>query len=134
MSVPDPLTDQEALDDAAASYQLTGEQAMQLAAKEGLVRALAEEEGAPLVLKGGTLLSHVSGSPRVSIADVDYAQPEAHEEDLDVATVRQMATIDRSATQAFRIDGGHVSTATVALGPQTATWSRVSTCPSHLPT
>ncbi len=113
MNASDPLTDEEALDEAAASYQMTGEQAKQLAAKEGLVRALAETDQ-PLVLKGGTLMSHVFDSPRASIADVDYARPDdgidrqhrtEEDEVFDIEAARRMATIDRTATQAFRIDG-----------------------------
>jgi hypothetical protein len=101
----DPLTDDTALERAQAQFALTGEQARLLAAKEGLVRAVAEESERPIVLKGGTLLAHAYGSPRVSIADADYADAGRDGQGpLDAAAVQSLVDIDRSETQAFKIE------------------------------
>lgn len=98
----DPLTTAEKLGEAQDHFELTEEQARILAAKEGLVRSLEDERPGELVLKGGTLLHHGYGSPRVSILDVDYAAPSADSE-LNAAKVAEMASIDRMETQGFRI-------------------------------
>jgi predicted nucleotidyltransferase component of viral defense system len=74
--VTDPplLTNSEILDAVAERFDLTDEQARMLAAKTALVKLVTHIEHADqFVLKGGTLLHHAYGSPRVSVADVDYA-------------------------------------------------------------
>ena len=53
---------------------LQSRQVMMLVARCALVKHLAEQYGDRFILKGGALLYHVYGTPRVSFLDTDYAE------------------------------------------------------------
>lgn len=70
----EPITTDELLDAAEERTGLLRRQLLMMVAKSAAVRHVATraEGGELLVLKGGTLLTHVYRSPRQSVADADY--------------------------------------------------------------
>jgi hypothetical protein len=75
------FTTDEQIESLQEKYGLTLDQAHTVVAKAGLVRHLARapEQSQRLALKGGTLLHGLLDSPRVSVADVDYADANPNE-------------------------------------------------------
>lgn len=89
------FTSDEQLESLQDDYGLTLAQAHTVAAKAGVVRHLARhpERSNHLALKGGTLLLGWLDSPRVSIADVDYADATDGTK-LTVDEVKQAVTFE----------------------------------------
>ena len=89
------FTSDQQLAELQDTYGLTLGQARALAAKTGVVRHLARDpkRSRRLVLKGGTLLHGVYGSPRVSIADVDYADAAVGDSDGGEMAVAEEAPL-----------------------------------------
>jgi len=69
------LIRKDRLNEWARKEGVTESDSLRVAAKAGLVKAISQDPVASkrLALKGGTLLYHCYGSPRVSIADADFA-------------------------------------------------------------
>jgi hypothetical protein len=110
------FTSDEQLAELQETYGLTLGQARAMAAKAGVVRHLARDpkRSGRLALKGGTLLHGVYGSPRVSIADVDYADAavgvasetvNAAEAPLTPAKVAEALTFDEDGLKVKGIEG-----------------------------
>jgi predicted nucleotidyltransferase component of viral defense system len=74
----DPITTDDLLDDGEERTGLTRAQLVRMVGKSAAIRYVARhnEHGPKFVLKGGSLLTHVYGSPRQSIADADYVHVE----------------------------------------------------------
>jgi predicted nucleotidyltransferase component of viral defense system len=74
----DPITTDDLLDEGEERTGLTRGQLVRMVGKSAAIRFVArhEEHGTKFVLKGGSLLTHVYGSPRQSIADADYVHLE----------------------------------------------------------
>ena len=110
------FTSDQQLAELQDTYGLTLGQARALAAKTGVVRHLARDPKGSrrLALKGGTLLHGVYGSPRVSIADVDYADAAvgdnaetaiAEEAPLTPEEVAEAVTFDEDGLKVKGIEG-----------------------------
>jgi hypothetical protein len=67
-------TTPERVDSYARRAGLQSREVMMLVARCALVKHLTAEHGDRFVLKGGALLYHVYGTPRVSFIDTDYAE------------------------------------------------------------
>jgi predicted nucleotidyltransferase component of viral defense system len=104
---PERLTDKDKLDELAQRFALTDTQARLLVAKTAVAKLVSMADAdEQFVLKGGTLLHHVHGSPRVSLADIDYADGR----DPKIATVESVKLVLRTEHRlGFRVDvdGGH---------------------------
>lgn len=71
------VTTDELLDAGEARTGLTRAQLVRMVGKSAAIRHIAgHEHRQQFVLKGGSLLTHVYGSPRQSIADADYVHLE----------------------------------------------------------
>jgi predicted nucleotidyltransferase component of viral defense system len=93
----EPITTEELLDAGEERIGLLRGQLLLTVAKSAAIRHIATNHADKFVLKGGSLLTHVYGSPRQSIADADYYH-------LDAKTV---TTVDLE--QAFTVaDDGFV--------------------------
>lgn len=106
MSREQPLTSPEAIDDVVERYAVTEAQAHLLVAKTAvakLVATVADDE--MFVLKGGTLLHHVHGSPRVSLADIDYADGRK-KVSADVAAVKDAIRAEHDLGFQMDVDAG----------------------------
>jgi hypothetical protein len=70
----EPITTEELLDEGEARTGLLRGQLLLMVAKSATIRHIAQDpkHAEKFVLKGGSLLTHVYGSPRQSIADADY--------------------------------------------------------------
>lgn len=92
----DPVTTAELLDAAEARTGLLREQLLLMVAKSAAVRHVATtaQDGRLLVLKGGTLLTHVYRSPRQSIADADYLHLEP--ETVNAPDIERALTVRES--------------------------------------
>jgi hypothetical protein len=71
-------------------------QVMMLVARCALVKHLAAEHGDRFVLKGGALLYHVYGTPRVSFVDTDYAEIETRGAPDPIDVERDIVFVDRA--------------------------------------
>ena len=89
----EPITTEELLDDGEERMGLLRGQLLLMVAKSAAIRHIATSHAEKFVLKGGSLLTHVYGSPRQSIADADYYH-------LDAKTI---TTVDLE--QAFTVAG-----------------------------
>lgn len=106
MSREQPLTSPEAINDVVERYAVTEAQAHLLVAKTAvakLVARVADEQ--MFVLKGGTLLHHVHGSPRVSLADIDYADGRK-EQSADIAAVKDAIRAEHDLGFQLDVDAG----------------------------
>ena len=106
MSREQPLTSPEAIDDVVDRYAVTEAQAQLLVAKTAvakLVATVADDD--MFVLKGGTLLHHVHGSPRVSLADIDYADGRK-EISADIAAVKNAISAEHDLGFQLDVDAG----------------------------
>jgi predicted nucleotidyltransferase component of viral defense system len=94
--VSDPVTTAELLDAAEERTGLLREQLLLMVAKSATVRhvATSAQDGRLLVLKGGTLLTHVYRSPRQSIADADYLHLEP--ETVNAPEIERALTVRES--------------------------------------
>lgn len=92
----DPVTTAELLDAAEERIGLLREQLLLMVAKSAAVRHVATtaQDGRLLVLKGGTLLTHVYRSPRQSIADADYLHLEP--ETVNAPQIERALTVRES--------------------------------------
>lgn len=70
-------------------------QVMMLVARCALVKHLAAEHGDRFVLKGGALLYHVYGTPRVSFIDTDYAEVMTRGAPDPIDVERDVVFVDR---------------------------------------
>jgi predicted nucleotidyltransferase component of viral defense system len=68
----EPITTEELLDVGEERLGLLRGQLLLMVAKSAAIRHIATNHADKFVLKGGSLLTHVYGSPRQSIADADY--------------------------------------------------------------
>ena len=75
---------------------LPPQQVMMLVARCALVKHLAAEHGDRFVLKGGALLYHVYGTPRVSFVDTDYAEIETRGAPDPIDVERDIVFVDRA--------------------------------------
>jgi len=101
------FTSDDQLRELQDTYGLTLGQAHALVAKTGVVRHLARDPKCSrrLALKGGTLLHGVYGSPRVSIADVDYADASV-DDDVGTETVEEAPLTPDEVAEAVTFDEG----------------------------
>ncbi len=76
---------------------LQSRQVMMLVARCALVKHLAEQYGDRFILKGGALLYHVYGTPRVSFLDTDYAETETRGAPDPIDVERSIVFTDRAS-------------------------------------
>jgi predicted nucleotidyltransferase component of viral defense system len=97
------ITTDELIERRMVETGLTKEQLLLVVAKSALVRHIATgPDSDRFVLKGGTLLAHVYGSPRESVRDADYTYVDP--ELPTVPDLVEMLTID--GKQGFYLDAG----------------------------
>jgi predicted nucleotidyltransferase component of viral defense system len=107
--VSDPITTRQLIDGAEERTGLPREQLLIMVAKSAAVRHVATHagQGPLLVLKGGTLLTHVYKSPRQSIADVDYLHLEPdtiNAPEIEQALTLQAHKFSMETTLGFKVD------------------------------
>jgi predicted nucleotidyltransferase component of viral defense system len=97
--VSDPITTEELLDAGEERTGLLRGQLLLMVAKSAAIRHIAINHGEKFVLKGGSLLTHVYGSPRQSIADADY-----YHLDADTVTTVDLEEAFTVAGDGFELD------------------------------